>query len=253
MILVASLLLAWGRFAPMFYGLLYQLPYFSTIRNPAKFFIFFVWALVVLFAYGIHALSQRYLAAETAGKGKIVARHRDAFDRKWTFACAGIFGASILGWLIFAGHKPEFVEYLKKVGFGDEDLARQIAAFSIGQVGWFIVLFAIALTLLTLVIAGFFPGRARNLARCCSAPFWFLIWAARTCLSSFTGITNKNTKSARSTPLLISCAPNPTNTGLPMGCLGRSKRRRNLICLTSSIASNGRNITFRITTSSRSI
>ena len=157
-VMVASLLLAWGRFAPMFYGLLYRLPYFSTIRSPAKFFIFLVWALVVLFAYGIHALSRRHLATETAGKGKIVTKHWDAFDRKWTFACAGVFGASIFGWLMFAGHKPEFVEYLKKVGYGNEDLAEQIAAFSIGQVGWFIVLFAIAITLLTLVIAGFFSG-----------------------------------------------------------------------------------------------
>jgi hypothetical protein len=157
-VMVASLLLAWGRFAPMFYGLLYQLPYFSTIRNPAKFFIFLVWALVVLFAYGIHALSRRHLATETAGKGKIVTKHWDAFDRKWTFACAGIFGASIFGGLMFAGHKPEFVEYLKKVGYGNEDLAQQIAAFSIGQVGWFIVLFAIAIILLTLVITGFFSG-----------------------------------------------------------------------------------------------
>src|ERR1017187_1331133 len=59
---------------------------------------------------------------------------------------------------MFSGHKPEFVEYLKKVGYGNEDLAQQIAAFSIGQVGWFIVLFAIAITLLTLVITGFFSG-----------------------------------------------------------------------------------------------
>jgi hypothetical protein len=157
-VLVASLLLSWGRFAPVFYGLLYKLPYFSTIRNPVKFLIFVVWALAVLFAYGIHALNRRHLANESAGKGKIAAKKWDAFDRKWTFACAGIFGASVIAWLMFAGHKPEFVEYLKKVGYGDEDFAQQIAAFSIGQAGWFIALFAIALTLLTLVIAGFFSG-----------------------------------------------------------------------------------------------
>ena len=157
-VLVASLLLAWGRFAPMFYGALYDLPYFSTIRNPAKFFIFVAWALAVLFAYGIHALSRRHLEGETAGKGKIAVKKWDAFDRKWTLACAGVFGASVIGWLMFAGHKPEFVEYLKKVGYGDEDLAQQIAAFSIGQAGWFIVLFAVAITLLTLIITGYFSG-----------------------------------------------------------------------------------------------
>ena len=40
-VLVLSLPVAWGRFAPMFYGTLYQLPYFSTIRNPAKFLVLF--------------------------------------------------------------------------------------------------------------------------------------------------------------------------------------------------------------------
>ena len=159
-IMVVSLLLAWGRFAPMFYGLLYQLPYFSTIRNPAKFSIFCAWALAVLFAYGIHALSRRHLesAPIKSLQTKTAARKWDAFDRKWTFACAGVFGASIIGWLMFAGHKPEFVEYLKKVGYSDENFAQQIAAFSIGQAGWFIVLFAGAITLLTLIITGYFSG-----------------------------------------------------------------------------------------------
>ena len=39
------------------------LPYFSRIRNPIKFLVFFLWAVVILFAYGIHALDQRYLSA----------------------------------------------------------------------------------------------------------------------------------------------------------------------------------------------
>jgi len=59
-VLLVSLLFAWGRFAP-FYAMLYKLPYFSTIRNPAKFLTFFSWALVILFAYGIHLLNRRYL------------------------------------------------------------------------------------------------------------------------------------------------------------------------------------------------
>ena len=59
-VLFGSLLLAWGRFAP-FYALLYQLPYFSTIRNPTKFIIFLSWALIILFAYGVNALSRTQL------------------------------------------------------------------------------------------------------------------------------------------------------------------------------------------------
>ena len=171
-VVAISLPLAWGRFAPfsktsndlMFYALLYHLPYFSTIRSPSKFLVFFLWALPVLFAYGIHALNCRYLASETVkpAQKKAVPRKWDAFDRKWVFACAGIFGASVVGWLVFSGKEADFIQYLHKVGFGDEDYARQMAAFCLGQVGWFLVIFAMALVLLTLITAGYFSGpRAR--------------------------------------------------------------------------------------------
>jgi len=154
-VMVLCLLCAWGRFAP-FYALLYKLPYFSTIRNPAKFLIFFSWALVIVFAYGIHALNRRYLepaAAKTA----------DVFDRKWTFVIVGLFAASVLGWLIYLGEKPALVSYLEKVGFSDADpgsdtSASAIAAFSIGQVEWFLALFAIAAGLFLAVLTGCFNG-----------------------------------------------------------------------------------------------
>ena len=156
--LVVSLLLSWGRFAPMFYGLLYQLPYFSTIRNPSKFSVYFGWSLAVLFAYGIHLLDRDHLEKKTNDKVKTAPKSWSAFDRKWTFVCAGVFGAGVIGWLVFTGHKPEFVEFLKKTGFGDEDFSRQIAEFSFHQAGWFLLLFAGAITLVTLVITGFFSG-----------------------------------------------------------------------------------------------
>jgi hypothetical protein len=160
-ILVGSLVLAWGRFAPfskssndfLFYAFLYKLPYFSTIRNPAKFLVFFCLALVILFAFGVQALSQRYLegtATKPAGFSK--------FDRKWTLSCVGFFVASVLGWLIFAAGKNSLIGYLQKMGYPDESLAQEIAAFSIGQVGWFVGLFAMAILLVTLVIAGYFSG-----------------------------------------------------------------------------------------------
>jgi len=163
-VLVISPLLAWGRFAPLFYGTLYRLPYFSTIRNPAKFMIFFSWAAVVLFAYGVHALSQRYLSKTAAKPTNLVTQLQNwwarvsTFDRKWTFACAAILGGSVIGWLIFAGEKPSFVSYLKKMGYPDDVLANQIATFSLGQLGWFVALLAVALLLITLIIAGYFSG-----------------------------------------------------------------------------------------------
>ncbi len=154
-LLVVSLLLGWGRFAPIFYGTLYKLPYFSTIRNPCKFLIFFCWAIVILFAYGVHALSQRQLVD---GKTSFTAQLKTG----WTRGCLAIFGLSVLGWLIFASEQNSLVAYLQKVGFPDESFARQIASFSLGQFGWFIGLLAVAILLLTLTLAGYFSGtRAR--------------------------------------------------------------------------------------------
>jgi Bacterial membrane protein YfhO len=159
-LLVISMLMAWGRFAPLFYGTLYKLPYFSTIRNPTKFLIFFCWATVILFTYGVHALSQRYLLENKSGATSSFSR----FDRKWFWGCAAAFGASVIGWLIFSSEQNQFVAYLQKIGFPDENFARQIAAFSLGQLGWFVGLLAVALVLLTLVLAGYFTGTRARLA-----------------------------------------------------------------------------------------
>ncbi|MEI8291483.1 MAG: hypothetical protein WCH99_18590, partial [Verrucomicrobiota bacterium] len=163
-VLIVSLLLAWGRFAPMFYGLLYQLPYFSTIRNPDKFLFYFSWALVVLFAYGLHGLDRLYLNPTAAKSRDLMTQHTNwwakagVFDRKWVWTCLGLLGASALAWLIYSSQKPTLIQYLQKVGFGDEAMAREIATFSIAQAGWFVLLFATAILLVTLTIAGYFSG-----------------------------------------------------------------------------------------------
>jgi len=166
-VLIGSLLLAYGRFAP-FYKLFYMLPYVSTIRNPAKFLYVFSWAIAILFAYGVHGLSRRYLempAANSSLSAKIKnwwAKVR-GFDRNWTYTCVGALFVAVLGWLIYGSEKPGLVRYLQTVGFGEEDTAKQIAAFSVGQVRWFVLLFALAAGLCVLVIAGVFAGRRARL------------------------------------------------------------------------------------------
>jgi hypothetical protein len=163
-VLIVSLLLAFGRFAP-FYALLYKLPYFSTIRNPIKFLFVLSWALVTIFAYGIHGLSRRYLEIPTTGSISPLTQFKAwrakvrGFDRNWTSTCIMILTGSLLAWLIYAEQKPNLVSYLKTVGFPDEGMAGQIAVFSVGQVGWFILFFVMTTGLLTLVLSGAFAGR----------------------------------------------------------------------------------------------
>jgi hypothetical protein len=163
-VLIVSLLFAFGRFAP-FYAFLYKLPYFSTIRNPIKFLFVLSWALVTIFAYGIHGLSRRYLEIPAAGPTSSSVLLKTwwtkvrGFDRNWTSTCIMILIGSLLAWLIYAMQKPNLVSYLKTVGFPDEGTAGQIAAFSISQIGWFILFLALAVGLFTLILSGAFAGR----------------------------------------------------------------------------------------------
>lgn len=162
--LIIGLLLSWGRFAP-FYRFLYLLPYFSTIRNPAKFMAVFYLAIIIIFAYGLDGLTRQYFQAQSGKLNSWFAQLKNwwggvrGFDRKWTLCSLAAFGLSVLAWLIYWSQKNNLVHYLQKVGFPDEDEANQIASFSIGQIGWFLLFFAAAVILLVLVLAGVFSGK----------------------------------------------------------------------------------------------
>ena len=172
-ILIGSLLVSWGRFAPfkipVFFEWLYNtLPGLSTVRNPAKFIILFSWVVVILFGYGINAMSRRYLEVPAGSSSSPSTQLANwwakvrGFDRHWTIGCGVAVIGSVLAWLVYAAQKPGLVKYLQMVGF-DEGMAQQIAAFSSGQVGWFILFFAAAVLLCTLVIAGIFAGKRAKL------------------------------------------------------------------------------------------
>jgi hypothetical protein len=162
-VFVISLLLAFGRFAP-FYQVVYALPYFSTIRNPAKFTYFCNWAMVVLFAYGLNGLWRVYVE-QPLGKvpgptwafGSWWKRVR-GFDRRWTLASAGSLGAALVAWLVFISNSDAFERYLQEVQF-DASSAHDVSKFSGEQIALFLVFFAAGLALMTLVISGAFRGR----------------------------------------------------------------------------------------------
>ena len=157
-----SVLFAWGRFAP-FYKIIYALPYFSTIRNPAKFLHIFSFASLILFAYGLDGLSKRYFDVPFANSSGLGDRLKKwwskaaVFDKGWVMGCFLAVVASLAGWLIYAGSSESLARYMTKVdAMGD---VSSMAAFSIHQAGWFVLLFAIAVALITLTLTGAFAGR----------------------------------------------------------------------------------------------
>jgi hypothetical protein len=166
-----ALLLAFGRFA-LFYRLVYALPYFSTIRNPAKFAFFVEFALVILFAYGVHGLSRRYLEVPLTAVGGAVAAVKSwwgrvrGFDRQWTTVCLLAVALSGLAWLIYAASRDNLEAYLQTVQI-DRELAKAVAGFSIGEVGLFVLFLALTVGLVTLVLSGFFAGQRAKWAGFC--------------------------------------------------------------------------------------
>jgi hypothetical protein len=154
---LTCLLLAFGRYAP-FYQFLYALPYFSTIRNPAKFLHLSALCLVVLFAYGIEGLARLHLAPvanawrRQSGPGKNPVRC-SRYDQFWIIGFVLFLLLACLGWVIYASQRAALAEYLVNVQFA-RALAEQIADFSISQAGWFVVILSGAVVIFSLVLTG---------------------------------------------------------------------------------------------------
>ncbi len=167
---VAAALLAIGKNAP-FYQFLYKLPYFSTIRNPQKFMHIFSWALIIVFAYGIHGLVTAYMQKPVALAGGAVAQFKSwrakaqPFEKWWFTGCVCAVVVSLLGLLVYAASSATLQDvvrdHLRAHGV-DPTNAGGVASFSIHSMAWFVVLLGLAIVLLALICSGQFSGaRAR--------------------------------------------------------------------------------------------
>ena len=160
---VVALLLAFGRYAP-FYQFFYALPYMSTIRNPAKFMHIFNWALLVIFAYGMHGLSRRYLETTATVTEGLLAHLKTwwgkvtGFDRVWSRVMLLLLGVSAAGFVLYAANKKQLIERIVYVEF-DESQAAGMAAFSISEVAIFVGVLALSVLALFALASGWFGGK----------------------------------------------------------------------------------------------
>ncbi|HSU54761.1 MAG TPA: YfhO family protein [Candidatus Dormibacteraeota bacterium] len=166
---VISLLFALGRYAP-FYKLFYLLPHASNIRNASKFMHPFHWSLLVVFAYGLHGLFQRYFPVldpivqsgkKRAEPIKPLVPVQDVFDRRFKVGSFVFAAASLIGLLIYSSSRESLQNFIMSVGFGDPAMAAQIAAFSVKEFGWFVFFTVASVVLLALIISGRFNGRVK--------------------------------------------------------------------------------------------
>lgn len=159
---IVAMCLGWGRHAP-FYKLIYALPYFSTIRNPMKFFHAFDMCMMILFAYGLLGLNRRYLDIPAKGNAlfaqlKLWWAKAPGHEKLWTWGCIVAIAIALLGWFGYMGSRPSLIRHLTENGFADHELARSIAAFSIREVFLFVLVLTVCVALVTLVISGAFAG-----------------------------------------------------------------------------------------------
>jgi hypothetical protein len=166
-ICIASLLLAFGRYAP-FYKWLYTLPYFSTIRNPVKFLYPFSLGVVVFFAFGIDALWRKYAPATGPGSSVRWAgvwgwwRKAARFEKGWVYGCGLLLLASIVAGLVYSHQILHLQEYMHYTQVADDIAA--IAKFSVHHVVQFVVFFGLSAWLVMLIMSGAFVGKRARVA-----------------------------------------------------------------------------------------
>lgn len=159
---VGSLLLAFGRYAPL-YRPFYELPYVSTIRNPVKFLYPFSFAVVVFFAFGVDALLRKYMPK--TGPNPTMRwpglwnwwTKADRFDKKWVYGCGLILVVSVIGAVVYASDTEKLKLYMQsRQVAGDLDA---IMSFSIQHIIFFLVFFSFSAMFIALVFSGAFVGK----------------------------------------------------------------------------------------------
>ncbi|MDB6055203.1 MAG: hypothetical protein JWN25_2726, partial [Verrucomicrobiales bacterium] len=161
------LLIALGKHGPI-YRAVFALPYFSSIRNPAKFMHPFQISLLLMFAFGLEGIARTYLVLPKkpiAGFFKSLSawwRTSQGFDKKLKIASVLIFGASLLSVLVYASSKVAITNYLKENAFSPED-ASKIFAFSVHEVTLFLLFLGLSLVILICFVAGAFSGKKATL------------------------------------------------------------------------------------------
>ncbi len=155
---LGSLLLSWGKHAP-FYAIAYELPYFSTIRNPIKFLHPLNIALVILFAYGVEGLWRSWQARKPEG---VALKQRfgnwwrgtRGFDRYWIIGSGVLFGMSVFATVLYGSMKNEMTRYFAVIGPADPTLAAAMFRQSVVELLWSLFFLGSALVLVALLMSG---------------------------------------------------------------------------------------------------
>ena len=140
---LVSLLFAYGRHA-LFYPLIYQLPFFNTMRLPMKFLHPMHFALIILCGYGAEGLL-RLAGREVAEPSRTA--------RLWVRGSGIVAGLMLLGSLIFGASKKSLGQHIESLGF-DSNTAQVMAGFSAIEIILSALLLGVGVFLIAKVMRG---------------------------------------------------------------------------------------------------
>ncbi|MBL68581.1 MAG: hypothetical protein CMO74_09075 [Verrucomicrobiales bacterium] len=154
---IISLGLAWGRHG-FLYQLIYPLPFFNDIRNPIKFMQPFSLLLVILFGLGLQGIARLYLedtrrrVKEAGSMLSNLFQPGEGFEKTWAIG-SGVFfmAAAALSLALMTLQGDVAVHISRGLGLADEQGAKAMAAFGMGQIWRTLLLLLMALLLLLAV------------------------------------------------------------------------------------------------------
>ncbi len=190
----ASLLLAWGRFAP-FYQFFYALPHADAIRNPMKFMHPFHLAIVILFGYGLQALFREYIERSVSKASSFTDQLKrwwnkaTSSEKKWQYGLLAGCAVSFLGALVYSSSRRDLEKFLQTCGF-DTTQAAQIAGTSTSEVWIYVFCLVLSVGIIAAIMSGWFSGARARIAGIVIALFlavdlgradkpWIIYWDAK--------------------------------------------------------------------------
>lgn len=155
---LGSLLLSWGKHSS-FYALAYELPYFSTIRNPIKFLHPLNVAIVILFAYGVEGLWRSWTVQKAEGVGAKERfgkwwRGTSGFDRYWVVGSVVLLGMAVFATILYGSMKNEMTKFFMVIGPADSATATAMFGHSLVEILWSLLFLGAGLTLVALMMSG---------------------------------------------------------------------------------------------------
>jgi hypothetical protein len=159
---LVSLGLAFGRHF-FLYHFVFLMPYYSTIRNPIKYMHPFHLAVIIMFGYGLLAMSRAYFNKASNATLSLKDRFNAGWttvpscDKRWIYGTSAVLAMAVLGWMMFLSANRDLMSYLQSTGLSPE-MAKSNLEFSSHEILLFLCILGVSVALCAAILSGLLSG-----------------------------------------------------------------------------------------------